>query len=228
MIAWWWAGCAEQIDGDAAERWARRHETTLATAETQLARALGHLPSLPGDPFTCRQVEVASLSKGMLASLCHQQEALWHADRHEAEEEYGTRWLNTMLQSFGVVGVELTIASGGAVEWSDHRGLYTLSEFTADPPPPIEGEGRGEGAGGAVRAVNGRRRGDATLGWGTVVVGLASSTPGEVQAEPHPALEWRLERTYRQSTVTARLLLLADGTPDAAFLRQAAGLEPER
>jgi hypothetical protein len=207
MLALALAGCTEPLNADSAARWARRHETTLQSADLQLTRVLKALPSLPGDAFACRDLTIpGELSKdqqdAMRASLCHQSEALWNADRHDEEERLGGEWLNARIQSYGVVGAELSLAGpDGTVEWRDHRGVWSL------------------GGPQAVSADDGVDWSGARLGWGEVTVALADVTVAE--AAPRPALEWRLVRKWHDAAATARVLVLADGTPDAAFVARA-------
>ncbi|MEQ1507663.1 MAG: hypothetical protein ABMB14_35865 [Myxococcota bacterium] len=190
-------GCAEPVDEDAATRWSRRHEATLDGMDTRIGRFLATLPSLPGDRFFCVETTVPpglteDQGKALTRELCEQQQYQWRIDRYTQEDELGTEILNGSFRAFGVVGVELTVTGPDGVEWSDHRGVWQFVSGTAavDAAPTPRGW---------------------QLGYGTVEIGAET---------PANALEWRMVAKRREASATIRMFLLADGTPDAAFVQR--------
>lgn len=211
--------CRTESDQDTVLRWSRRHETTFASAEIRLRRLLGTLPSLPGDTFACTSFTLPpgtteKRAKVLTEALCRQQEAQWHAARHQQEEELGVAFLNTTFQHYGVVGVDLSIVGpDGKAEWSDHRGIWSLAEgVPAAEGVAYAGVPEGGDAGVAV--------GPAQLGWGKVDLALATVAVEPEAAELRPALEWRKEIPWHKAKGVARVFLLADGTPDAEFVQE--------
>lgn len=217
--------CRSESEPDVAARLAARHETTLGSTEIALRRLLSTLPSLPGDAFHCGtftlptgtpKAQVESLTR----TLCRQQEALWHADRHRAEDELGTAFLNTTFQHYGVVGVELSLAGpDGKVEWADRRGVRSLTDGVA------AAEGLAWPGLTEEESEAGITVGPAQLGWGRVDLAVATVAVDPVAAELRPALEWRKETPWHQAKAVARVFLLAEGTPDATFVQRA--LQPQ-
>lgn len=215
--------CRTETEPDAAARLAARHETTLGSAEIALRRLLSSLPSLPGDPFVCSPFTLPPKTptpEALTKTLCRQQEALWHADRHAEEDELGTAFLNTTFQHYGVVGVELSLAGPeGTVEWADGRGVRALTDGVAAT------EGLAWPGLTAETSESGIVVGPAQLGWGRVDLAVATVAVEPVAAELRPALEWRKEMPWHKAKAVARVFLLAEGTPDATFVQRA--LQPE-
>jgi hypothetical protein len=203
------------VDADDARRWAEFHETTLGAVHRQAQELLAALPSLPGDRFFCREtIAPPGMSEASGAALqetlCRQQEAAWRSERHEAEEALGVKLLNGAFQRFGVAGVSLSIAGPDAVEWADSRGIWEVGGGEAVAPSDPGALAWGEGEAGRI-------------GWGQVTLGDGAEPAGE----PVWAIEWRSEVERREAAATVRLVLLAEGTPDAAFVRRSVGSEDE-
>ena len=147
----------------------------------------------------------------------------WLAERYDREKELGTVFLNGAFQQFGVAGVGLSLAGPDGVEWAAHRGLWAIDGEGSVAPTDALSVAGPEAAGGRV-------------GWGQVTLTVppdaaAADEPPDAPPEAPPALapaprwaiEWRREVSRREATATLRLLVLADGAPDAAFVRHAVG-----
>lgn len=208
--------CTGPIDAEAARGWALRHDGTLTASSAQLDRLLAALPSLPGDRFFCRETVTPPAFEGdpeaLEEMLCRQQRPAWDTERYATEEELGTAQLNSAFLQFGVVGVGLTIAGPeGAVEWSDQRGVWQF----ADP------EGVRADASGVTLALPSPIAGqtvDGKLGWGRVDT---STSEAGATRQMEPAFEWTTTARRREATATIRLFVLAEGTPDVDFVREA-------
>lgn len=221
MFSLLWIACRPGSPADAVTDWAARHDTTLGSTEIAARRMLSKLPSLPGDPFTCTSFTLPPKTaprqaEALTKSLCRQQEALWHADRHEEEDQLGTAFLNTTFQHYGVVGVELAIVGpDGAAEWVDRRGVSRLADGTA-ASEGLEWAGLTED-----ESKSGVRIGPARLGWGRVDLAIATVAVDPVAAELRPALEWRKEIPWHRAKAVVRVFLLAEGTPEAGYVQRA-------
>jgi hypothetical protein len=193
-------------DAAQARRWAQQHIVTLDAVALPAERLLAQLPSLPGDDFVCAEVTLPpevpeSQHAELRASLCRQQEALWHADRHDLENQRGTELLTGAFLHYGVVGASFRLEGPDGVEWYDFRGLTALT-----------GEGARPAAGSGIQDARG-----AELGYGWVDLDL------DPEGSPalHPALEWRYVMHKREAQATVQLLVQVDGHPDADFVRHA-------
>jgi hypothetical protein len=148
-------------------------------------------------------------ARALADMLCRQQRAAWLGERYDAENELGTELLNAAFLRYGLVGIDLVVSGPDGVEWADHRGLFALA---GQPPVPASApEAAALGAG--------------RVGWGQV--SLAEPDPTGAAAPDVAglrwAIEWRSELKRREATAVVRAILLADGAPDAAFVRRAVG-----
>lgn len=204
----WLLACAEpSLDEATARRWAVQHAITLDAVAKPTMRLLAGLPSQPGDTFTCGTFAMPpaipeAQHESLRASLCHQQEALWNADRHDAEEKEGTQLLTEAFRHYGVVGIRLDIAGPDGIEWSDFRGITRFAD---------------EGQGALPAATSGIEADNAQLGVGFVDLRVAAQSLPAL----HPALQWRSTIRGRRSTATIDLFVQMDGHPDADFVRSA-------
>jgi hypothetical protein len=193
-------------DAAQAQRWAHQHIVTLDAVALPAERLLAQLPSLPGDDFVCASATLPpeipqEQHASMQASLCRQQEALWHADRHGMENQRGTELLTGAFLHYGVVGASFRLEGPEGVEWYDFRGLTSLT-----------GDGAVPAAGSGIRDARG-----AELGYGWVDLNVDP----EKSPALHPALEWRYVLHARETQATVQLLVQVDGHPDANFVRHA-------
>lgn len=208
-------GCSTPVDVDAARGWALRHDGTLTATEAQLERLLTALPSLPGDRFFCRETVAPPGFVGDEAALkdmlCRQQRPAWDAARHDAEQELGTAELNGAFLQYGVVGVGLAIAGPEGVEWSDHRGVWQFTDPAAVPAAT-------SGITVSFPTLDPEHTVDGQLGWGLVDTSLSDAGDDRrLQA----AFQWTSSVKRREATATIQLFVLAEGTPDVVFVREA-------